>query len=235
MQAHQKYSGTDKMNDIIHDNHFMLSVLCRFGISLGFGNDTVEEACSKNKIDCQTFLAVLNFLSEETFDMEERTESISVKSLIEYLRNAHSYFLEYKLPTLRTKLLEAVDMDGEFKHYSGLIVRFFDDYVSEVKKHMEYENKEVFVYVSNLIDGNKNKKYSISIFHDRHNEIDSKLNDLKNILIKYYPAKGSNYLLTEVLFDILLCEKDLTSHNQIEDYLLVPAVEQLEQKLKVVQ
>ena len=84
-----------------------------------------------------------------------------------------------------------------------------------------------------MIAGKKDASYHISIFQDRHNEIDSKLTELKNILIKYYPAKGNNHLLTEVLFDILLCEKDLASHNQVEDYLLVPAVEAIERQLNI--
>jgi hypothetical protein len=231
MQEQQKYSESDKMNDIIHENHSLLWVLSRFGLSLGFGDDTVKAACLKNGIDCPTFLAVINFLSEENFDLENGCEQLSVSSLIAYLKNAHSYFLEFKLPAIRNKLIEAVDIQDENKQYKNLFVRFFDDYVDEVRKHMEYENKEVFVYVLDLLEGQTNDKYTISIFQDRHNEIDSKLNELKNILIKYYPAKGNNYLMTEVLFDILMCEKDLATHNQVEDYLFVPAVELIERKL----
>jgi regulator of cell morphogenesis and NO signaling len=80
------------------------------------------------------------------------------------------------------------------------------------------------------LKGEIDSHYSISVFQDRHNEIDSKLVELKNILIKYYPAKGNNHLLTEVLFDIFSCEIDLASHNQVEDYLFIPAVEVLERK-----
>jgi regulator of cell morphogenesis and NO signaling len=84
------------------------------------------------------------------------------------------------------------------------------------------------------LKGEKDPKYNINVFHERHNEIDSKLEELKNILIKYYPAKGSNHLLTEVLFDILSCETDLASHGQVEDYLFVPAIEDIERKKSLV-
>jgi regulator of cell morphogenesis and NO signaling len=69
------------------------------------------------------------------------------------------------------------------------------------------------------------------VFEKRHHEIDSKLEELKNILIKYYPDNGSNHLLTEVLFDILSCEIDIESHNKVEDYLFVPVVEAIENKM----
>jgi regulator of cell morphogenesis and NO signaling len=55
--------------------------------------------------------------------------------------------------------------------------------------------------------------------------------ELKNILIKYYPAKGINYMLNDVLFDLLSCEKDLAMHNQVEDFFFVPYIEALEQNL----
>ena len=55
---------------------------------------------------------------------------------------------------------------------------------------------------------------------------------LKNIIIKYYPAGGNDYLLNAVLFDIFSCEQDLASHCRVEDYLFVPAVLRLEKEVK---
>ena len=82
-----------------------------------------------------------------------------------------------------------------------------------------------------LIEGRKDPKYNITIFRKRHDQIESKISDLKNILIKYYPGEGS-YLLNSVLFDIFATEADLASHTRVEDFLLVPAVAALEQTLR---
>ena len=59
--------------------------------------------------------------------------------------------------------------------------------------------------------------------------MEARLTELKNILIKYYPARGSNEL-NSVLFDIFTCAEDLASHNRIEDSLLVPLVARLERE-----
>ncbi len=233
MQKQHKFSESDKLTDIIHEDHSMLWVISRFGLSLGFGDSTVKQISDTHSIDCHTFLAVVNFLSEENFDVDNVNEEISILSLITYLKNAHNYFLDFKLPAIKTKLIQAIDDQEQNMPYSQLFIKFFDEYVFEVQKHMDYENRIVFKYVLNLIEGKRDAAYRISIFQDRHNEIDSKLSELKNILIKYYPAKGNNHLLTEVLFDILLCEKDLASHNQVEDYLFVPAVEAFERQLDI--
>ncbi|MDD4991304.1 MAG: hemerythrin domain-containing protein [Paludibacter sp.] len=232
MQQQHKFSANEKMTNLIKEDHTLLLVISRFGLSLGFGNKTVKEVCDSNGIDCETFLAVVNFLSESNFEVETLNENLDLKSVINYLQNAHSYFIDFKLPAIRSKLLQAVETPEQTLPYGEIFLKFFDEYVLEVKKHMAYENKVVFPYVLNLLNGKADEGYSISVFEDRHNEIDSRLVELKNILIRYFPSKGSNHLLTEVLFDILSCEKDLASHNQVEDYLFAPAIEVVEQKYR---
>jgi regulator of cell morphogenesis and NO signaling len=231
MQNQHKFSINDKMSNLIKEDHSLLLVISRFGLSLGFGDKTVKEVCDLSGIDSYTFLAVVNFLSEENFEVGSVDEKVSIVGIINYLKSAHDYFLDFKLPAIRNKLLQAVDVSDSKIPYSALFIQFFDEYFSEVRKHMEYEDKVVFPYVLLLISGKTEKKYKISVFQERHNEIDSKLEELKNILIKYYPAEVSNHLLTEVLFDILSCEVDIVSHNRVEDYLFVPAVESVERRI----
>ena len=61
------------------------------------------------------------------------------------------------------------------------------------------------------------------MFAEKHNNMDKKLKELKDIIIRYYPEQG-NDLLTSVLFDIINCEQDLSQHCEVEDYIFVPAV-----------
>ena len=96
----------------------------------------------------------------------------------------------------------------------------------------EYENQAVFTYVEQLLQGNLSDEYNIATFASKHNQIDTKLKELKNIIIKYYPEKENTNLLNAVLFDIFNCEQDLATHCQVEDYMFVPAVAQIEKRLK---
>lgn len=230
MPSQHKFTLKTKMSELINEDVSLLSCISRFGVSLGFRDNTVEETCIANQIDTNTFLAVVNFLSEGNVELNETYNKISIASLINYLQNAHTYFLEYKLPSIRTKLIDAVATTDQNIPYKVVFLKYFDGYVLEVKKHMEYENKIVFPYVLNLINGNQNQKYNISIFEDQHAEVETKLIELKNILVKYYPAKGTNYMLNDVLFDLLWCEKDLASHNQVEDFFFVPVIDAIEKQ-----
>lgn len=218
------------MSDLIGENHPMVLVMSRFGIALGFGEKNIGEVCRLNGVDTHTFLTVVNFLTGDSMvPVSEIDKGLSVESLITYLHNAHDYFLNFRLPHIRRKLVEAIEECP--KDVAFVITRFFDEYAEEVNKHMSYEEKTVFPYVRGLLDGVKDARYNITIFRKRHDQIEMKITELKNILLKYYPGPGSN-LLNSVLFDIFATEQDLASHNHVEDYLFVPVILALEKSLK---
>ncbi|MDR1403209.1 MAG: hemerythrin domain-containing protein [Tannerellaceae bacterium] len=230
MYKKEEYRETEKMFDLISGNYSMLLVMSRFGIEPGFDEKTIWEVCRQNGVDCSTFLTVVNFLiRKRDVPVENINKCILLEHLIVYLHNGHNYFLEFRLPHLRRKLTEAIQGDCP-KDVAFAITKFFDEYAGEVDKHMMYEEKTVFPYVRNLLKGNKNPKYNISIFHKRHDQIELKITELKYLLLKYYPGKGSN-LFNSVLFDIFSTEKDLATHNQIENYLFTPAILELEKQL----
>ena len=219
------------MSDLICENYALLQVLSRFGVALGFGDKTVKEVCEQNGVDCDTFLIVVNFLVEGSNLIQDHPKGLSVPALMDYLKRAHHFFLDFQLPTIRRKLIEAIDCSSE-NEVAFLIVQFFDAYAREVRKHMEYENKKVFTYVEQLLKGEHPREYNIRVFARHHDQINAKLTELKNIIIKYYPGGDDNQLLNATLFDIFSCEADLESHNRVEDYLFVPAIMELEKEVK---
>ena len=226
MAENVKYSPTDKLRNLVRDNSSLLMVMSRFGISSGFGEKTVEEVCGMHGVDVATFLSVANLISGK----EKDYKSLSLSSLIGYLRRAHTYFLDYNLPTIRRRLIEALDCSGS-DDVAFLILKFYDEYVTEVRKHMEYENTVVFAYVDELLQNRLDSSFSIDVFVGKHNHIDIKLKELKDIVISYYPNK-CNDMLNSVLFDIINCEQDLASHCNVEDMLFVPAVAELERRVR---
>ena len=97
---------------------------------------------------------------------------------------------------------------------------------------MEYENQVVFGYVNCLLQGKIIRediilKFLLTVII----RIEAKLTELKNIIVKYYPANINNNQLNSVLFDIYSCEKDLCSHCRVEDYMFVPLIMEVENKI----
>lgn len=222
----KKYRSEQTMRSMIADNSLMLMVLSRFGIPLGFGDKTIGEVCAEHGIDCATFLTVANYVSGNGYSLE----NLNLEQLMTYLRRSHSYFLDFQLPMIRRKLLEAIDISS-VDSIGFLIMRFYDDYAAEVKTHMEVENDHVFPYVNALLEGSLDKNFSVASYARGHAQIAPKLQELKDIIVRYYP-ENSNDLLTSALFDIITCEQDLSSHCMAEDDLFIPAVAELEKRLE---
>ena len=150
-----RFSPNDRMCDIISQEFHLLQMMCRFGIPLGVVEKTVSEVCEAAGVDTPTFLAVANFMSNGTADS---IKDVSVKALVDYLSRSHDYFLNFQLPTIRRKLLEAIDCSGQ-EHVALLILKFFDEYMGDVRAHMTFEDKKVFTYVRGLLSGVRPDNY----------------------------------------------------------------------------
>lgn len=224
------YKDTDRMCDIICEAYHLLQMMSRFGIPLGVGDKTVKEVCEENNVDTATFLAVANYIKNGPESASFFVERVSVSALISYLIQAHSYFLDFQLPSIRRSLLEAIDCSDK-NEVAFLILKFFDEYLGEVRNHMTYENRRIFPYVEQLLKGYRSPTYNISMYGRSHDAVDRKLQELKNIIIKYYKSADDINRLSNVLVDIFNCEADLHTHNEVEDLLFIPAVRLLEEKI----
>ena len=229
MKNQKMYEADDKMISLIRDNYDLLQSLGSFGISLGFGDKTVQETCEDNNVDTYTFLAVVNFTINGYGDFED-DEHLSVPTLLHYLEACHAYFLDFQLPYIRRELQESLD---ERESLAKLILRFYDEYAHEIRRHMKYEQKTLFPYVQSLIEGQNTNDYNVDTFSKHHGATDKKLRELKLLIIKYLPQDGlHNNQLTATLHDIYENEVWLRQHAEVEDHIFVPAIRRLEQIVK---
>ena len=216
------YHGSNTMRELLQDNYTLLHVISRFEIAYGFGDETVRKVCGANNVDAGTFLAVCNLISGYPFDVEDT----SLKSLIGYLRHAHRSILSITLPHIKHHLVEGIGRSSSEK-VSLLLLKFFDEYVAEVTAHMAKEDEEIFRYAEMLADGKNPDGMTLSGYVAHHEPMSEKLRELKDIFIYHYTEK-ENDMLSSVLFDIILCERDLATHFEVENRLLVPLVSKIE-------
>ena len=229
MKRIKLYEADDKMIDLISDNYSMLQGLGAFGIRLGFGDKTVEEVCVSQKVDCYTFLAVVNFVING-YVPKETDERISVETILGYLRASHRFFLDFQLPSIREKLKTTLCQDDNL---TTLILHLYDEYAHDIQKHMRYEEKTLFPYVEALLRGEHTSKYNVEIFSKHHSDTTGKFQELKSIIIKYLPQDSlSNNKLTATLYDIYNNEVWLLNHANVEDHIFIPAIRLLENRNK---
>ncbi|MDR1225896.1 MAG: hemerythrin domain-containing protein [Prevotellaceae bacterium] len=224
-----------KLADALNSNYLLIPVVNRFGIALGFGDKSVEEICRGRGINVEFFTTILNVFSHENYFPQARMLNFDALALVQYLERTHEYYRSLLLPQLERHFNLLMESASEKSKEVLLIEKFFNEYKNELLLHLKREDQATFPYIKaiyhkqNLED--MARRYSIKKFEAEHNNIDEKLYDLKNILIKYAHNGYDEHLRNTVIFDLFRLEKDLTDHTHIENNILTPIVEKMEQAL----
>lgn len=223
------YTESDKMLTLINNDYHLLQIISRFEIPLGFGEKTVKEVCEENNVNTSTFLAVVNISTHGEEIIDYWTDKISLASLTKYLRKAHSYYLKYMLPTMRENLVKALDCSKK-DEITSLILRFYDEYVAEIRQHMEHEEEKVFGYVDSLLSNKPLNNISLEASTLHPKKIEQKMIELKNVIIKFNISNKYNELNT-ALYQIIDGEEDLRMHCSLENTLFLSTVHLLEKQI----
>jgi|LZCG01.1.fsa_nt_gb regulator of cell morphogenesis and NO signaling len=232
-----------KMADVIHLNHLLLFVLERFNISLGFGDKSVETVCLDNNIQPDFFVKMVNSFLDPSYIPEAAPQHFPTKQAISYLKNAHNYYVHDKIPEIES-LIKGMESQCELKSKNMEILnQFFQKYRKEVEEHIQKEEEVTFPYILEIAEAynqkvlspelqKKMKNYSIHIYAKEHDNIEEKLYDLKNIIIKYLPPVSDQNLCRKILIELFNLEKDLNDHGLLEDRVIVPLIAEMESELK---
>ena len=206
------YKANDKICDLMSHEEDAIHIISRFGIGMGVGEQTIAEACAIHGVHTPTFLAIINY---KVFKHKALPTEVDLPTLQQYLRNAHSYFLDFRLPYLRRAIIEAIIPADPTSKIPMLILRCYDEFVEEIRTHIEHENEGLIE--EHVLDDQR---------------ITDKLTEIKNLIIKYYPSnnvsqKDATYLLIHVMSDLWHTEQDFADHCAIEDEILRPALSQV--------
>ncbi|MAZ92864.1 MAG: hemerythrin domain-containing protein [Bacteroidales bacterium] len=230
-----------KLSEVILHDFNLVPIINRFGIQLGFGDSTIESVCKNKDIDLDFFMTILNSFHDPQYLDKEYLRSFPVELLINYLKETHKYYLSDKIPEIEALIDDMVEEARDDKEPCLLLQKFFKDYVYELKKHIDREETLVYPYVIKLSSSLKTasisdsvismiKEYSITLYEEEHDDVEEKLNDLKNIIIKYLPTVKDQKNRFLLLKELSALENDLADHARIEDLILLPKVEILEKK-----
>jgi regulator of cell morphogenesis and NO signaling len=227
-----------KLSDIVESDKRALVLFPRFGIELGFGDKTVTEICLKKEIDLQFFLLMVNTFLNPGYFPDQKLKDVDVDMLIGYLVKSHNYYLEERIPYLQS-LISGFKRNVDHPAVVEL-EKFFDQYIVEVKDHLAYEDETAFPYMAMISSFQKRADtppgqvdYSVGIFEERHDNIQEKLSDLKNLLIKYFPPANDRHIRIRLLYELIDFEEDLINHARIEDKVLIPVVKHIEKRLNL--
>lgn len=240
MMVFTKYS---KMVDVIHKDYRLIPIIARFGIKLGFGNQSVYDICQTQKVDIDFFLEIINSYHNPNYFPENQMFNFNADVVIEYLSNTHAYYLNSKIPQVELCIYEMEQEAAEENVRNiGLLRQFFQEYKKEIEEHFQTEEEKVFPYILSLEEVLKNgrdadelieriRKEPIEIYERNHDSLEVKLGDMKNLIIRFLPPVLCEDLCERLLIELFRMESDLEDHARIEEKVLVPKVKLLEQKV----
>lgn len=228
-----------KMADCVHLNHLLIPVICRFNINLGFKDATIEKICEEKNINLEFFLNIINAYNDKDYFPKQHLQSISVIEIIEYLKKTHQFYIHKVIPEIERLLNKMIKICYPEQENIDLINNFFANYKTELIHHVEREENVVFPYAIEIEKSYNNKSisnslkklmknYSMKKYKIEHDDMEEKLFDLKNIIIKYLPEPKDNYLCSKVLNEIFYLEDDLNNHSHIEEKVMIPKIIKME-------
>ena len=215
--------------DIIRENNDILLMLEHFDIDFSAGNKTVLDICTEYNIHIEAFLSIANLYNGYFPNRNTTLPVESLNSIVIFLKNSHLFYLKDKYP----ELIGYIKTLKEDKNCNAkniyLVEKFFTDYYNEVKEHLRYEDEIAFPFFLNLLNNdNSNNDFSSKTYSDHHSDIETKLEDLKNLLINDMDL-GNNLSVKRRFYNSLSdLERDLMLHSIIEEILLTPSIERLE-------
>lgn len=159
--------------------------------------------------------------------------------LIDYLKRSHDYYLTKTLPELGGNIHVLLqNYDNKLHPLIETLYSFYFNYKTDLKEHIKDEEELLFPYVQNLYNAVYNnshlplksllKEYSIVEFINNHDDIDTELGEIIDVLLSYKPPKTNIASYRMLIQKLKTFELDLKLHAFIEDEVLVPKIIDLE-------
>ena len=165
-----------------------------------------------------------------------------MSSIVSYLSRTHNNYLQINVPEIESLINDLITDCSQQKKNIELLKNFFNEYKTEITEHIAREEDGIYPYaleiekafdekkISNDLIEQMNK-YSITDYVNEHDDIEEKLYDLKNIIIKYLPPTKNPDLCNKILSKLFNLEKDLNDHSRIEEKVMVPKIIKMEKEI----
>lgn len=222
------FQTSTKLSDMIDANFRLLRVLTRIGVDLQYCDHSIGQACLLSGVDPKSTLMICNAHSLDGYTPSDpEMEGADAETVMKYLHDSHIY---YNMDAL-VKLEKTVDelMEAFPQKQKEIVARFVKGYKDELASHFGYEENELFPYIRSLAGGNRDNSYCVDIYAEKHENAETKLRDLKNIIMRYLPGSCDNELRARCLTLIYHLEDDLHYHTTVENGVLVPMTKRMEE------
>jgi regulator of cell morphogenesis and NO signaling len=214
-----------KMADLIDANPNLLLMLQHFNIDFRVSDQTVSQLCANYGISENLFISIANLYNGLATKAQYPYTRNDLMQVIDFLKHSHHYYRSDKYPQISSYIRQL--QENHSAKELKLLEKFFNEYFTEVREHLDYEDNIAFPYFITLLkktgDSDEQELYSSIEYGEHHTDIELKLKDLKHLLLKYVKIENDLDLRRKLFFALYELEFDLYIHSLIEETILIPA------------
>lgn len=229
--------------DIVQDNPLLASVVDRFGIAYSKWTLTLEQACEHDSVDMSLLLEMLRAFSDNNYFPKEELNRLPLQSIIEYLIKTHIYYINSRLPRIEQFIDLLINHYGRFDMQLYLLKDYFQDYKRDMLAHICIEERDLFPYVLKLMKSSNEElstlqlyklleENAITHFLREHHHVEDELGEIRRRLNNYSEANNHKIQITTLFYELRLFEIDLLTHGRVEEEILIPRAQEIEDLLK---
>jgi regulator of cell morphogenesis and NO signaling len=221
-----------RMAELVYDNPALLLLMENLKMDFLLHDNTVSQMCRANGINEKLFIMLGNLYNGHLPTQREvlQTESSDLVLVIDYLKRCHDYYKEEQYPLISGLIRELNKYNS--RPEIRLVEEFFNGYFEEVLEHLNYEDEVAFPYLQGLLERPQSDvsetRFSVQDYRDHHTDIESKLSDLKALLLQHIEVEEDRRVRRRLLMTLADLEQDLVIHSLIEEQILIPFVENIE-------
>lgn len=221
-------SSDTKLSQIIIDDPTILSVLSRFGISLGVGDMTIEQICQQKKMNVVFFTTILNTFRDPDFFPEKILYSFEAHLIVDYLKKTNQTYLQFQLPNIERHLHLLISKSDAQNSNLLIIMKFFSEVKAQLMKRIDDDKNRWFPEILALENSDDNKVEStVMAFDESNDSIEDKINDLISMFVVHLTGDYDINLGQAVLLALDNLKKDIAQNNRIRKRILMPLYQAL--------
>jgi len=229
------------LTDLVNENYSYAYVLDMFGIPFYEHLDnTLMQVCRKKGLKIIPILKSLESVDVVYKDTKNDMHDWPADMIIEYLRHSHSTFIKNKLPYY-TRLVKHLNINdfSLAKDLQILVPLFAEDFIH----HIHEEEDSLFIYILQMIKAKEGRfplnkiylemeKLSINKFSSEHETHDDEMQGIRELTQNYLLPENADIICKVVYSELEAFEIDLQKHAFIENEILFPKAQIIENDLK---
>ncbi len=196
----------------------IITVLNRFGIDLGLGDNTLAGLCRVTDVNPEFLATILNTFLNRDYFPESRLRSFDISLIVRYLMMANNSYAHFHLPTIERHFGMMLAKDNGANNNLALMFGFFKELQAEIAGRIEDDSR--------LLAETKPLSHSqVQAMHNADALIEDKLLDLLTMMVKHLSGDYDRRLCQAVIMGIVGLRHDVVNNNRLRVRLLYPSIQ----------